>query len=105
MIAPETGRERGTENSRRVHGGAGERSTKQDIERDGRSDDQAGHATRAALIDGGGMNNENEKESENRFNENSLGWTQGDSKLRRAVHYDIATKQAQTNQSRGECAE
>ena len=72
MVAPETCRERGTENSGRIHRGTGKRSTKQNVESDCRSNDETGNAAGSARIDCGGMNNENEKESQDGFHQNTL---------------------------------
>ena len=105
MVAPETCRERGTENSGRIHRGTGKRSAKQNVESDGRSNDEAGNATGSARIDCRGMNDEDEKESQDGFHQNALKGVQRDGELRSSRDDNIASEQAETDQSRTESAE
>ena len=92
MVAPETCRQRGTENSGGIHGGTGQRSAKQNIESDGGSNDEAGNAAGSARIDCRGMNNEDEKKSQDGFHQNALKRVQRDGELRSSRDDNIASE-------------
>ena len=72
MVVPKICCNGGAEHARGIHGRAGERSSKQNVESDCRSDNEAGDAPRPPFIDCHPVNDEHEKESENPFDQNPL---------------------------------
>src|SRR5437867_1228077 len=104
MVMPKICSEGGPEDARRIHGCAGKWSAEQDVERDCRSNRETGDAP-SAFIDRGAVDDKDEKEGEDCFHQNSLGRVQINGELRCAHHDDIASKQAETNQSGAETAE
>src|SRR5881392_2458077 len=62
MVVPKICRNGGAEHARGIHSRTGERSSKENIESDCRSDDQPDNAPRAAFINGGAVNDKHEKE-------------------------------------------
>lgn len=100
MRFPKAGRDRRAEDTRRIHRGTSEGSTKQNIERDRRADRESRHAA-TALVDSSRMHNENEKERQDRFDQDSLRGREIDRELRRAGYHDIPSEKAETNQGGG----
>jgi hypothetical protein len=94
-----------TEHARGIHGRAGKRPSKKDVERDCRSDNETSDAPRSAFVDCHPMNDKHEKESENRFDQNSLPRSEINSELRSTSNDDIAPEQAEANQGRRDSAE
>src|SRR5205809_6351593 len=98
MVVPKICRNGGAEHARGIHSRAGERSSKENIESDCRSDDQPGNAPRAAFINGGAVNDKHEKESENPFDQNSLPRSEINGELGGASDDHIAPEQTEANQ-------
>ena len=90
----------GTKHAGGIHRRTGKSSAEQDVERDGRSNHEAGDATRPALVHRGAMDYEHEKESEDAFDQNSLPGRQVDGQLRGPTNHCVPPKQTETNQSR-----
>ena len=105
MVVPKICSHGRTEHARGIHGRAGKRSSKQNVERDCRSNDEAGDAPWPAFVDGGAVNHEYEKESEDPFDQNSLPRGQINGELWSASDYDIASEQTATNQCSADAAE
>jgi len=94
---PEICRDRRPEHARGIHGCAGKRTSEQDVERDGRSDHQAGHAPRPALIDGSAMKDEYEEERKNGFHQDPLRPRKINRQLGSAGHDHIPSEQTEAN--------
>src|SRR2546423_14364708 len=106
MIVPKPGCQSGTKNARGIHGRAGERTTEQNIKSDGCSDGKSSNArATAALVDSCSMNGENQKESENGLNQNSLHRGQINRELRRSRYHDVSAKKPETNEGRDKAAQ
>ncbi len=105
MVVPKICRNGGAEHARGIHGRAGKRSPKQNVERDCRSDNEAGDAPRAAFVNGGAVNDKHEKKGENRFDQNSLPRSEINGELGSASDDYIAPEQTEANQGSRDSAE
>src|SRR5467141_3393285 len=105
MVVPKICCNGRTEYARGIHCRAGKRSSKQNVERDCRSDNEAGNATRPAFVNGRAVNHKHEKESENPLDQNSLPRGKIDGKLGSTINNDIAPEQIARNQSSTDSAE
>src|SRR5438270_5898364 len=101
MIVPKPRCQSWSKNAGGIHGRAGERTAEQNIKRDGRSDGKSSNArATAALVHRRSMNNENQKESEDRLNQNSLHRAQINRELRRSHHNHVPPEKPETNEGR-----
>jgi hypothetical protein len=105
MVVPKICRNGGAEHARGIHSRAGKRSSKQNVERDGRSDNETGDAPRAAFVNGGAVNDKHEKESENPFDQNPLPRSEINGELGSASDDYIAPEQTEANQGSRDSAE
>src|SRR5213596_1307048 len=99
MVVPKICCNGRTEHTRGIHCRARKRSPKQNVQRDCRSDNEPGDATRPPFVNGGAMNHKHEKESENPFDQNSLPRGKINGELRSASDDNSASEQTATNQS------
>src|SRR5438552_18908596 len=83
----------------------GKRSPEENVQSDCRSNDEAGNTPRPAFVDGGAMEHEHEKKSEDPFDQNSLPRGKINRELRSASDDDIASEETATNQSSADSAE
>jgi hypothetical protein len=97
MIVPKICGNRGTEDTRGVHGRAGKRSSEQDVESNCRSYNESSDTSRPSFIDSGAMNHKHQKESQDPFDQDPLSRREINRKLWRAGYDDVASEQAEAN--------
>ena len=100
---PKIGRDCWTKYSCGIHGGARKRTSKQDVEGDGRSNGKT-RQTAPALIHCRAVDHEYKKESQNSFDQNSLCGREINGELRSASNHDIASEQTEANEGGGDSA-
>src|ERR1700736_1117769 len=99
MVVPKPRGQSWSEDACGIHCRAGQRTTEQNVEGNGRADGKSSKTrAAAALVHRRSKNDEDQKKCENRLDQNSLDSGQINCELRGSHHHYIASKKAEANQ-------